>query len=302
MPSTYDTIVIGAGPGGEVCAGVLGQAGQRVAIVERELVAGECSYWACMPTKVLLRPPEAVEGARRAPGARRAVTRDADVAETLAWRDRIVHDYDDAKQLPWLEERGISCCAARDASPGLAGCASARSSTRPTPSCSRPARCRSSRRSPACASSRACGRTARPPGCEPSRGGCWCSAAARSASSSRRSCGAWAVRSRSSRAESACSVASRRASARRWGRRSPTTASSCTSGRTPPRRPATGTTTCCGSRTGRSSAVTGCSSRPAAARASTTWGWRRSASSPASAASRSTSGCAPATASGPSAT
>ncbi len=107
MPSSYDTIVIGAGPGGEVCAGVLGRAGQRVAIVERELVAGECSYWACMPTKVLLRPPEAVEGARRAPGARRAVTGGPDVAETLAWRDRIVHGYDDAGQLPWLEDRGI---------------------------------------------------------------------------------------------------------------------------------------------------------------------------------------------------
>jgi dihydrolipoamide dehydrogenase len=107
MSTSYDTIVIGAGPGGEVCAGVLGQAGQRVALVERELVAGECSYWACMPTKVLLRPPEAVQAARRAPGARRGVTGDADVAETLAWRDRIVHDYDDAKQLPWLEDRGI---------------------------------------------------------------------------------------------------------------------------------------------------------------------------------------------------
>jgi len=107
MPSSYDTIVIGAGPGGEVCAGVLGRAGQRVAIVERELVAGECSYWACMPTKVLLRPPEAVEGARRAPGSRRAVTGGPDVAETLAWRDRIVHGYDDAGQLPWLEDRGI---------------------------------------------------------------------------------------------------------------------------------------------------------------------------------------------------
>ena len=107
MPSSYNTIVIGAGPGGEVCAGVLGQAGQRVAIVERELVAGECSYWACMPSKVLLRPPEAVESARRAPGARQAVTSDPAVAETLAWRDRIVHGYDDAGQLPWLEERGI---------------------------------------------------------------------------------------------------------------------------------------------------------------------------------------------------
>jgi pyruvate/2-oxoglutarate dehydrogenase complex dihydrolipoamide dehydrogenase (E3) component len=78
-----------------------------VAVVERELLGGECSYWACIPSKTLLRPGEALAGARRAPGAAEAVTGGVDTAATFAWRDFMVSSYDDAGQVAWAKGSDI---------------------------------------------------------------------------------------------------------------------------------------------------------------------------------------------------
>lgn len=104
---THDVIVIGAGPAGEVAAGRLADGGLDVAICEQELVGGECSFYACMPSKALLRPAQLAAEVARVPGVRLAG--DAlDRAAILARRDEVVHDGDDSGMTPWLEERGIA--------------------------------------------------------------------------------------------------------------------------------------------------------------------------------------------------
>ena len=103
----FDVVVLGAGPAGEVAAGRLADGGLDVAIVEPHLIGGECSFYACMPSKGLLRPGELLAEVGRIPGASEAVTGDLDARAVLSRRDEIIHDLDDSGQEPWLEDKGI---------------------------------------------------------------------------------------------------------------------------------------------------------------------------------------------------
>jgi dihydrolipoamide dehydrogenase len=104
---SFDVVVIGAGPAGEVAAGRLADAGLEVAVIESHLIGGECSFYACMPSKGLLRPGELLAEVKRIPGVSEVAGDAVDPRAVLERRDEIIHHLDDSGQVPWLEEKGI---------------------------------------------------------------------------------------------------------------------------------------------------------------------------------------------------
>lgn len=103
----FDVVILGAGPAGEAFAGHAAAAGLRTAVVEQELVGGECAFYACMPSKALLRPGEVLDESNRMEGVKQLISGGLDADAVLKRRDEVIHELDDSSQMPWLEERGI---------------------------------------------------------------------------------------------------------------------------------------------------------------------------------------------------